>query len=54
VKTLFIGLSLNSPEWKEWYKHAEDNMLFDVCECVEADMISPEHLKAFYNFIKTL
>lgn len=44
---------IHSPEWKAWYKYAGENHLFDVDETQECDWMSPEHFKAFVEFIKT-
>jgi hypothetical protein len=46
------GALLGSKEWKEWYKHASKNMLYDVDETQEIDAMSDNHFKDFINFIK--
>lgn len=46
------GALLKSPEWREWYKYASENMLFDVDETQEVDAMSDNHFKTFIEFIK--
>ncbi len=46
------GALLNSPEWDKWYKHASENMLYDVDETLTVDAMSDKHFKDFIKFIK--
>lgn len=41
---------VSSPEWKAWYKHASENMLYDVDECAELGIMSAKHFKDFMEF----
>lgn len=43
---------MKSPEWAMWYKHASENMLFDVDETQELGCMSAEHFKAFIAQVK--
>ena len=48
------GALLGSPEWQKWYKHASENMLYDVDETLTIDAMSDEHFADFIKFIKQL
>ena len=48
------GALLKSKEWEAWYKHACDNMLYDVMETCTIDAMSDDHFRDFIKFIKTL
>lgn len=41
-------------EWKLWYKHASENMLFDVDECEACGWMSEEHAREFMKFVRNL
>ena len=45
---------VESDEWKSWmaYHQSLGKPLFDFAETVECGWISPQHWKAFVNFIK--
>jgi hypothetical protein len=45
------GALLGSRQWKEWYKHASKNILFDVDETQEIDAMSDEHFQKFIQFV---
>jgi hypothetical protein len=47
------GTLLKSKEWKEWYKYASENMLFDVDETETVDMMSDGHFNSFIEFTKS-
>ena len=47
------GTLLKSKEWKEWYKYASENMLFDVGETETVDMMSDGHFNSFIEFTKS-
>ena len=47
------GTLLKSKEWKEWYKYASKNMLFDVDETETVDMMSDGHFNSFIKFTKS-
>lgn len=40
-------------QWKEWYKYASKNMLYDVDECVECGWMSEQHAQDFLNYIES-
>ena len=42
----------NTPEWQAWYKHASQNMLYDVDECQECGWMSEAHARDFMEFTK--
>lgn len=44
------GALLKSKLWDAWYKHASENMLFDVDETRTIDAMSDEHFDAFMRF----
>ena len=41
---------VTSKSWKKWYKHASENMLYDVDECQELGIISAKHFNDFIKF----
>ena len=47
------GALLGSNEWKDWYKYASKNMLFDVDETETVDAMSDNHFKSFIQFVKS-
>jgi hypothetical protein len=48
------GALLRSPQWRAWYEHASENMLYDVDETQTIDAMSDGHFQAFMKFCKTI
>ena len=61
----FYKTVIHSPQWKEWCKEVRRRMdyhnkrnskvykgCWDIDECVELGIISPEHFQDFIKFIK--
>jgi len=44
---------IRTKEWKEWYKYASKNRLYDVDEVGEVGWMSVEHAKDFLFFVRT-
>ena len=50
----FYRTMIDSPEFRKWEKLQREKMEWDIAESIECGRISPEHLSAFFSFIKTL
>lgn len=56
----FYRTVIDSPEWELWTKHQEElhknedfENVFAVWDSIEIGRISPQHFKAFLEFVKT-
>lgn len=48
----FYRTVIDSPQWKEWEEYVTESQDFDISECMECGIISPEHFQAFLGFVK--
>ena len=45
------GALLKSKHWRKWYKHAQDNFLYEVDETATLDMMSDGHFEDFIEYL---
>lgn len=52
LKPTYYRTIVQSEIWKEWTKHQEEVMEFDIHESIECGWMSERHWEAFINWVK--